>query len=48
MLAAGRLKPGISIQQAQQEINAVAAEFAKEHPAAEPQVARAIGCAERL
>ena len=33
MLAAGRLKTGVSMKQAQQELDAIAAEFAKGHPA---------------
>jgi putative ABC transport system permease protein len=33
MLAAGRLKSGVSMKQAQQELDSILAEFAKEHPA---------------
>ncbi len=33
MLVAGRLKPGVSMRQAQAELDSVATQFAKEHPA---------------
>src|SRR5262249_46225830 len=33
ILAVGKLKPGVSLQQAQQEMESIAAQFAKEHPA---------------
>ena len=33
MLVAGRLKPGVSMSQAQSELESIAAHFAKEHPA---------------
>jgi putative ABC transport system permease protein len=33
LLAAGRLRPGVSMKQAQQELTSIIAEFAKEHPA---------------